>query len=98
MDVKAIVDVVGNPNYVNNIIFPILDNCRQLITRFHQVRIKHCFWQANQCADGLARKSFRMIADFLIYDSPPVDILDVFEGDLNGMYSYRICLDPCFVG
>ena len=98
MDAKSIVDVVGNPNYANNIISPILDDCRILIIKFHQIPIKHCFWQANQCADGLARKSFRMIADFLIYDSPPVDILDVFEGDLNGMYSYRICLDPCFVG
>ena len=70
MDAKAIVDVVGNPDYVNNIISPILDDCRQLITRFHQVRIKHCFWQVNQCADGLVRKSFRMTADSLFMIVP----------------------------
>ncbi|KAK9984973.1 hypothetical protein SO802_034498 [Lithocarpus litseifolius] len=86
-----------NLSYVNNIISPILDDWRQLITWFHQVRIKHCFRQANQCADGLARMSFRMNADFLFYDSPPVYILDVFEGDLNGMYSYGICPEPCLV-
>ena len=78
MDVKSIVDVVGSPDYVNNIISPILDDCRLLITKFHQVRIKHCLRQANQCADGLAKKSLRMAVDLLIYDSPPVDILDVF--------------------
>ena len=38
-----------------------------------------------------------MTADFLIYDSPPMDVLDVFEGDLNVMYSFRICHDPSFV-
>ena len=51
MDVKSIVDVVGNPNYANNIISPILDDCRILITKFHQIHIKHCFRQANQCAE-----------------------------------------------
>ena len=98
MDAKSIVDVVGNSEYVNNIISPILDDCRCLMTKFQQIRIKHYFQQANQCVDGLARKSLRMITDFLIYDSPPVDILDVFEGDLNGMCNYRICPEPCFVG
>ena len=97
MDAKSIVDVVGNPNYVNNIISAILDNCKQLINRFHQVRIKHCFRQENQCANGLVEKSLRMTTEFLIYNSPPVDILDVFESDLNGMYSVRICLGSFFV-
>ena len=97
MDAKTIVDVVGNLDYVNNIISPILDDCRLLISKFQHVRFKHCFRQANQCADSLAKKSLRMSADFLSYDSSPVDILDVFEGDLNGMYSFRICHDPSFV-
>ena len=97
MDAKTIVDAVGNPDYVNNIVSPILDDYRLLISKFHHVRFKHRFRQANQCADGLAKKSLRMTADFLRYDSPPVDILNVFEGDLNGMYSVRICLDSSFV-
>ena len=96
MDAKSIVDVLQNADYVNDIISPILDDCRQLLTRFHQVHIKHCFRQANQCTDGLARMSFRMSIDFLFYDSPPVDIFDVFEGDLNGMYFNKICPGPCF--
>ena len=93
MDAKTIVDAVGNPDYVNNIISPILDDCRLLISKIHHVCFKHCFQQANQCANGLAKKSFRMIANFIRYDSPPMDILDVFEGNLNGMYSIRICSD-----
>ena len=61
MDAKSIVDVLWNADYVNEIISPILDDCRQLLTRFHQVRIKHCFWQGNQCANGLARMSFMIV-------------------------------------
>ena len=95
MNAKAIVDVLQNEDYANIIISPILDDCRQLLTRFHQVHIKHRFRQANQCADGLGRKSFRMSSDFLMFDSLPMDILDVFEGDLNGMYFNRICPEPC---
>ena len=48
IDAKTIVDVVGNPDYVNNIISPILDDCKLLISRFQQVSFKHCFRQANQ--------------------------------------------------
>jgi len=83
MDAKSIVDVLWNADYVNNIISLILDDWRQLLTCFHQLHIKHCFWQANQCADGLARMSYRMTDDFCIFDSPPVDILDFFKGDLD---------------
>ena len=43
MDAKAIVDVLWNAYYANNIISPILDDCRQLLTHFHQVHINHCF-------------------------------------------------------
>ena len=96
MDAKSIVEVLQNAGYVNYVISHILDDCRQLIKRFQNVCIKHCFRQANQCANGLARMSFSLIADFLIYDSPLVDILDVFEGDLNGMYFNRICPELCF--
>lgn len=32
LDAKSVVDVLGNLSYVNNIISPILDDCKQLIT------------------------------------------------------------------
>ena len=78
MDAKAFVDVLWNADYANNIISPILDDCRQLLTHFHQVHINYCFRQANQCADGLARMSYRISTDFRFYDSSPMDILEVF--------------------
>lgn len=42
LDAKAIVEVLGNPSYVNNVISPILDDCKLLVSRFQQIQIKHC--------------------------------------------------------
>ena len=47
IDAKVIVDVMKNSTYVNQIISPILDDCRQLMTGFQQVQLKHCYCQAN---------------------------------------------------
>ena len=43
IDAKVIVDVIKNSAYVNQIISPILDDCRQLMTRFQQVQLKHYY-------------------------------------------------------
>ena len=93
LDAKAIVDVLGNPSYVNNIVSPILDNCRRLVPCFQQIQFKHCFRQANRCADSLARLSLSQEAEFSSFDSPPVDMENVFEDNLDGMYFDRICLE-----
>ena len=92
LDAKAIVDVLDNPSSANNIVSPILDNnCRRLVPRFQQIQFKHYFRQANRCADSLVRLSLSKEAEFSSFDSPPVDMKNVFENDLNGMYFDRIC-------
>ena len=91
LDAKAIVDVLDNPSSANNIVSPILDDCRRLVPRFQQIQFKHYFRQANRCADSLVRLSLSKEAEFSLFDSPPVDMKIFFEDDLNGMYFDRIC-------
>ena len=55
LDAKAVVEVLGSLSYVNNVISPILDDCRLLVSRFQQIRIKYCFREVNRCADSLAK-------------------------------------------
>ena len=43
LDARAIVDILQNSNYENSTLFPILDDCRQLMGGFHQVQVKHCY-------------------------------------------------------
>ena len=35
--------------------------------------------------------SYCLDADFSTFDSPPVDLIDVVEDDLNGMFFNRVC-------
>ncbi|XP_050259191.1 uncharacterized protein LOC126704213 [Quercus robur] len=93
LDAKAIVDALLNLNYENNVISPILDDCRQLVTQFHRIQFKHCYREANQCADVLARRGAEQDIDFLSFLSPPEDILNVFMDDFSGMHFNRQCLD-----
>lgn len=94
LDVKAIVDVSENTEYVNNVISPILGDCRLLVTRFDQIQFKHCYREANQCADSFARMGISNNLELTYFESPPVDIVSVFENDFNGMYFNRLCPKP----
>lgn len=91
LDAKAIVDVLGKSQYVNYVISPILDDCRLLASCFHRIQFQHCYGQANQCVDNLARSSASQDLDFMLYDSPHVDVGNAFENDLNGMYYNKLC-------
>ena len=95
LDTKSIVNVLNNLSYANNFISRILDDCRLLISHMPQIRIKHCFRQANHCADRLARISFSQTSEFSLFDSSPMDMIDVYEDDLNEMYFDRIYPKPC---
>ena len=94
LDAKAIVDAFLNLNYENNVMSPILDDCRQLVTQFHWIRLKHCYHEANRCADALARRGAEQDIDFLSFLSPLEDILNVFMEDFSGMHFNRHCPEP----
>ena len=94
LDAKAIVDAFLNLNYENNVMSPILDDCRQLVTQFHRIRLKHCYCETNRCADALARRGAEQDIDFLSFLSPLEDILNVFMEDFSGMHFNRHCPEP----
>ena len=94
LDAKAIVDAFLNLNYENNVMSPILDVCRQLVTQFHRIRFKHCYCETNRCADALARRGAEQDIDFLSFLSPLEDILNVFMEDFSGMHFNRHCPEP----
>ena len=58
LDAKAILEVLSKPNYVINIIYPILDDYRLLVSQFHQIQFNHCYREANWCANVLAKMGF----------------------------------------
>ena len=94
LDAKCIMDALRNPNYVNNVVSPILDDYRLLVTRISRIQFKHCYRQANWCADTLARISCCLELKFSFLSNPPVDILSVFEDDCNGVFCNKLCTIP----
>ena len=45
----------------------------------------------NRCADKLARLGANQSLEFIIFQSPPMDILSSLEEDAVGMYFSRLC-------
>ena len=91
LDAQAVVEVFKNASYMNNVISPLLDDCRHLVARFQHIRFNHCYRQANCCADLLARMGAIQVLDFISFSSPSVDICNAFEDDCNGVLFNRIC-------
>ena len=98
MDAQAVVAVLRNNDYVNNVISPILDDCKQLAARFQRIRFNHCYRQANRCADLLARMGAHQETEFISFANPPVEISNALEDDLSGVYFNRMCTDPAVSG
>ena len=76
---------------MNNIISPILDDCRLLSSRFSRIKFNHCFREGNRVADSLAKMSLNQEVDCMAFNSPPVDVLNVFKNDLYGVCLNRSC-------
>ena len=79
LDAKAIVDIFHKSDYENDVVSPILDDCRQLISRFHRIQFKHYFCQAHCCADMLARMADDKNLNFISFERPPVDLVNVLR-------------------
>ena len=89
--------LVVEVDYENNIVSPVLDDCKQLISRFSWIKFNHCYRQSNCCADVLAKVVAEQNSDFIYFECPPVDIRKVFEDDLNGVFLNRLCSETVVV-
>ena len=54
LDAKAIVDAIANLNYTNVFVSSLMDDCRLLVSRIPHICFRHCYREANRCADALA--------------------------------------------
>ena len=90
--------MLNNPRAAVNVVSPLVDDCRHLLSQLPQVRFKHCFREANRCADFLARLGSNQAIDFHVLSSPPVDIMDLLMADANGLYLSRLCSEPFLAG
>lgn len=95
LDTRALVDALNNPAYVNTMISPLFDDCRQLINCIPRCCVRHIYYEANMCANKLAGLGLLQSLEFVLYPSPPVDLSPLVETDKCGLYSNRVCLESC---
>ncbi|KAL0014750.1 hypothetical protein SO802_001819 [Lithocarpus litseifolius] len=93
LDAKAIVDAISKPKYTNVFVSPLMEDCRLLVSRIPHIRMRHCYREANRCADGLARLGGLQATDFVMFMCPPMDLVKLLESDFNGLYLHRPCLE-----
>lgn len=49
LDAKSIVDLLVNSDYFDNVISPLVDDCKSLMAQLPRVHIRHYFQEANRC-------------------------------------------------
>ena len=90
LDAKVIVELLNGAECPNRSYSPLLNDCKSLMASLVQVRVRHCFREANQCADFLAKRGCNMVDNFVVFDSPPsAELYILLDSDKNGLYYYR---------
>ena len=91
LDAKLVVDLlkkeVGNPNGND----ALVADCREGLKEIPLIRVQHCYWEANKCADALARKGALLSQDFVVLVEPPSDVALLLSFDFIGtMYDCHV--------
>ena len=92
-DAKVFVDLINNDSLSIATNASLVADCRLLLSQIPQVKVVHCFREANCCADANARIGTFQDSDIFYYNSPPPVLLNSFLSDLYGLGHTRICPD-----
>lgn len=91
LDAKVIMELLKSNKCTNRFFSPILDDCRSLSDRFHQVRVEHVYREGIKGINLLARRGAIMLESFVVFTSTPSsDILSIVNMDASDMYYVRL--------
>ena len=91
VDTKVVLGWITNDFNTNFHHASLIMDCRNLISQIPQVKTKHYYCEANECADAITRKGPSTSQDFTIFDSLPMDICLLLYYNNLGVYYERIC-------
>lgn len=74
LDTKLVADLFKNPGESLNGNDVIVVDYKESFKRIPRTFIKHCFKEANKCANALARKGALLSQDFISFPFPPSDV------------------------
>ena len=71
LDASAAISLVSNNVNANGDLSGLVDDCRELLLHLPQVKLSHCFREANFCADALSKLGSASADLSLVFVSPP---------------------------
>ena len=92
LDATATISLVSSNVNANGDLPGLVDDCRELLLRLPQVKLSHCFREANFCADALAKLGSASTELSLVLVSPPSVILEHLYDDMMGDLRAKLCI------
>ena len=74
LDAKLVVDLLSKTTRSSNAIDMIAADCKEGHKQIPMTIMQHCYWEANKCADALARQGALLPQDFVIFQEPPAEV------------------------
>ena len=84
LDAKLVVDLLHIEDRNQNGLDAILGDCKVGLKGIPVVKIQHCYREANECVDALARRGALLPQDFVIFLDPPADVSLLLSVDATG--------------
>ena len=72
LDAKVVADLMNNTTSLNADFAAIVGDCRQLLSQIPQVKVSHCYREANRWADALARLGCTTSLNVMFFNFPPL--------------------------
>ena len=94
LDATAAISLVSSNVNTNGDLSGLVDDCRVLLLCLPQVKLTHCFREANFCADALAKLGSASAVLSFVFDFPPPlppGITQLLYNDKMGVYLPRLC-------
>lgn len=86
LDVKIVFGLIVEEYNSNLYHASLILDCKTLINQIPQVKISHCFYEANKCADASVRKGPALDRDLMYFDSSSVDLYLLLFYNNMGLY------------
>ena len=72
LDALVAISLVSSNSRTNGSLSGLVDDCRELLLQMPQVKVSHCFREANLCADMLAKwELLPLMVEHVLFPSPP---------------------------
>ncbi|KAL0000163.1 hypothetical protein SO802_019765 [Lithocarpus litseifolius] len=71
LDALLIVNMISGVSAFSKCLSPLVDDCKALLKRIPQHKVKHYFREANAVANSFARSGATMEDDFVVLNFPP---------------------------